>query len=924
MDRQLMARGGLAVHEAAGSYIAIDTTETSQSGNGSCVAKVGHVQLSGEASCLCVVNSTMWVGEASGKVSLLEAGTGRIITVLSKSRDVPVTVMRTARGIVWMGYTDGVLRVYNALSMNLIKETKLHNDYITDIAVTSDCDTVYSSSVDCRIRYWSTLFFATEGVRTLGECGGAVRSLKFYHRSLFSGGDDSRIIEWDTENKKRSHVLKAHSASVLTQTVYNGRLWSGSADGTVCVWSLSNVRGVPPECIHMITNPHEGPVTTLRAVGAKVWSVSAGQLYVWNPTSFELEIHCRLSKEKQITFDIAETATQMVCSKTWISSKATGSITILQSDDALPLHMCNEDSPDAIMKAKDNEGLIIQLLESQKALTAEVQTLRAQLAELKSHQGRSLTAGVLNPPMHDAINSPKSLVYAPRSPAFSSGIVHDGATDTTAAKNSDVRKKLNNMPFSAKWIDKLTVIPSIPQYVVVDSHVLLEKLVCFREELRKLIGSTEISQKNNFLYFAEEDDSVPLPIGFITLAELTLEEQKAVERICGGENPPFIVPPPSQLDNASDKRRLRRLINRVRPFNYVPSSASPKIRPMICTFFKNIQPSDEKSNDISSIIGGTDDIGYPPISFSLQAIIRDLATEVKKRTQGEELTSRCELPHTGAKVFKSQSPSCIQPDHPPMWREEDRTRGNDRIATRLPGIDLTLVVDKPTPYIGDAACYVEESCDRKNAGFIARIHALKRDVIKCAAHHPSIRVRACTADLLPSSAIDAASDAEEGLHQLGITSCILVRRLCSLAEKLEVEVRELKLVSCAPVTNDKEGGTGHLESVSHPIPGLVSLVSQMQENCQTAHELVIQHLLDEGRRIALQYGRLMDVLLQRHKPAARPAVSWEQTRPKRDRHFSSASCFSSSSSSSSVLEALDAYDALVEKVRIMERAFFAV
>ncbi|KAH9599238.1 WD40 repeat [Trypanosoma melophagium] len=907
--------GNAVLLEARSPYIAMDTRETMRGKRDSFIKKTKQFQLSGDITCLCSVDLTVWIGEKSGKVTVLDESTGDVITVLSKSRDVPISVMCVARGYVWVGYSDGVLRVYHAISKELVNQTHTHSDNITDIVTAPNSDVVYSSSLDSNIRYWNTNIFGNNNAGLLGRCGNAVRSLALFNNRLFSGGDDSRIIVWNTTSKESEHVLEVHSAPVLTLLVFRSQLWSGAADGTVCIWNLNDVLSDAPECVHMITNPHEGSVTSLKTVGLKVWSVSAGQIYVWNPSSFELEMHCRLGKDKNITLNMMETVTQVVSSKTWISYRESGDISILQSDDTLSREL--GENQENFLEAREKEELIIKLLQREKALSDEIEILQLQLAELKCQQEERSNVDLLkeSKKRDNRGFESSSPILTSNLPTTSSKIIDDN-TDTSNIKNKTYRQALNNIFSDDEHLKGLEMKNSVRRYVVVDAWVLLEKLNSLREEVGKLIESDKVVSENSCLYFTVKDGSPPLPIGSIALDELTEKEREEIKNICGCLNPPFVVPLISKLNSMNAKQNLRRIIRRVRLNHCVPSSAPPNLKNIIYDFVNSIYLFNDKSNDIFSGSMHTDDIGYPPISFYLNDILHNITTEVQRGLKNKQLPFDFNGIHGKRTVPLSRVGAPIESDKssPLHMKSHVKNYGGPEVYQ----IDKKHLFAEgfPDDFEANELHSINSNQNGEVSKILEQIYKVKRLVVESAAHSSSRSIQACTMDLFPSLSVKNFSSPLNELTELGKISCKLVKRLCHVVEKIEVELGEQKKMDSIKEKGISTPTAELSENTYDQTLGLFSLLSQMHENDEVIHELLFQCVLNESRRIAIQYGRLMDALLLRHQPFLRPSISWDDIQEEYSHPSSSSDFF--------ILEALHAYNALVEKVHTMEEAFFGV
>ncbi|KAF8290178.1 hypothetical protein TcBrA4_0135490 [Trypanosoma cruzi] len=911
INRQFLMGDGSKVTEPVIPYISIDTMKILEAHKKPYLTKAEHVKFTGEISCLCTVGSTIWVGEVSGKVSVVEVDTGKFLNIVLDHRGAAVIVMRTARGYVWAGFADGYLRVFNSLTIELVFEKKFHKDCITDIALSQNCDTAYSSSLDSYVCYWNTSFFAIESPRVLGDCRGAVRSLVLFHDLLFSGGDDSKIIEWNTVSKERKHVLAAHSAPILVLTICNNFLWSGSEDGVVCIWSLSDLDGGSPECIHMITNPHEGPITILKTVGLKVWSVSMGQVYIWNSSSFELEVHCRLSKEHHAFLNVMETVSQAFCSKTWIAYKNTGDITIVQSDDLLPLPLQNLCYWGDVNDNKDKDQLIDQLLESQKALTSEVLVLRAKLATLTPQQCQKGATDRFEPAKSDGTEKATLLNAVPKSFFFDSNENIDNMTNLTSLRSNKDDHGLSNIPFSIEGTNYSNFASHMPRYAMVDTHALLERLIYFHEQVGEIIGSSEVLYENNCLYLTDEKGRPPIPIGFITLAELTEKERITLMNICGGSRPPFLIPALTPTNQAEICQFIGGITSRLRGYRSILSLASSEKRLLINDSSNSVHALGKPTKYLSFFESEPDGVGFPPLSFYLNKIICEVMVGARRISQNYNSRLSNKRVDSMGKAFQGlkERRDAGQKQSSLSYGIKE-TESNEGLSFFSSDVNVLSLKEHVLP-LNDGPQSKGSDDDGRNATLMQRITFLKRQLVGCVTSHSSNQVKTCARNLPPLTYTDEFSDMESEMEELSAISFGLTRRLCRLVEKLETEVQEQKLLKSIFGAVDESCRKNHTDDTRQQFPGLVSLFNRMQENNLVAHEFVIQYLLEVGGKIALQYGCLMDTLLQRQNPSAYSSISWG---------YESGRC---NVQSSSLLDSLNEYSILVEKVHAVEAVFFA-
>lgn len=67
-------------------------------------------------------------------------------------------------------------------------------------------------------------------------------SLAIADGKLFSGSYDYTIKVWSTSSLQRVKTLQGHTDAVRALAVANGKLFSGSYDGTVRVWDVATLQ----------------------------------------------------------------------------------------------------------------------------------------------------------------------------------------------------------------------------------------------------------------------------------------------------------------------------------------------------------------------------------------------------------------------------------------------------------------------------------------------------------------------------------------------------------------------------------------------------------------------------------------------------------------------------------------------------------
>ncbi len=106
---------------------------------------------------------------------------------------------------------------------------------------------------------------------------GAVRSLAAFDGKLFSGSSDGTIKVWELETGQCTATITDNHGSVYSLAVFNGKLFSASDDCTIKVWDLKT-----GECTATLTG-HEDSVLSLAVFDENLFSASDdGTIKVWD------------------------------------------------------------------------------------------------------------------------------------------------------------------------------------------------------------------------------------------------------------------------------------------------------------------------------------------------------------------------------------------------------------------------------------------------------------------------------------------------------------------------------------------------------------------------------------------------------------------------------------------------------------------
>eukprot|EP01063_Lacrimia_lanifica_P024452 TRINITY_DN32357_c0_g1_i1.p1 TRINITY_DN32357_c0_g1~~TRINITY_DN32357_c0_g1_i1.p1 ORF type:complete len:1690 (+),score=748.32 TRINITY_DN32357_c0_g1_i1:442-5070(+) len=236
-----------------------------------------------EAVCAEVVSSgQVWTGEADGTIRIWNAKTCKRINTTDQKKDVYCSSLLEVPGTdgsisVWAGFTDAVIRVFSSVhpydvKLSLRRHGPGSKIHCLTPQIGGHC--VFSGGQDGQIYQWDIR--THQCVNQFAGHRGGVRCLIADADILYSGSDDHAIAVWDIYGRDRVE-WRGHTGSVLHLVKTDRHIWSGSEDETVRIWNIDT-----GECLSVLREPHCGIITAMNLVGDKVWTSSAGSLFMWS------------------------------------------------------------------------------------------------------------------------------------------------------------------------------------------------------------------------------------------------------------------------------------------------------------------------------------------------------------------------------------------------------------------------------------------------------------------------------------------------------------------------------------------------------------------------------------------------------------------------------------------------------------------
>ncbi|MCC7373183.1 MAG: serine/threonine protein kinase [Verrucomicrobiales bacterium] len=191
----------------------------------------------GEGNVLAMSDDgqTLAVGSPGGRVTLMEAGTGRKQRVLEVTDEYTMAVAVSNGGAILAsagGFTDSVIKLWDVSSGEVVAQLKGHRSYINAMAMSLDGQWLASGSGDQTIRIWN--WKEGRSVRTLRGHASQVFDVAFSPdgQTLASGSRDGSVKLWNLS-------VSAQHQEVDVLPDVSG-VWSFSPDGE---WIIAVVNG---------------------------------------------------------------------------------------------------------------------------------------------------------------------------------------------------------------------------------------------------------------------------------------------------------------------------------------------------------------------------------------------------------------------------------------------------------------------------------------------------------------------------------------------------------------------------------------------------------------------------------------------------------------------------------------------------------
>ena len=239
----------------------------------------------------------VWTAEEGSWIRVRDPVSGDVQSqhLLKASKEVTSMCASADGASVWCGLAEGAISVFSTTTKAAVAELVLHNGRVTSIVSSGSSDLIFSASADGRCAAWSRRSFHC--VWATQVCDGPVTAIGVddANSMLYAGSEDGIIRTLGLHGGQLvSHLSMAgHDGAVNKLMVVRAgghgasHLWSGGADCTIRVWSVSLPSTTyadavtPGTCLatltdhktavkHLVSCPGEGKVWTASSDGFAV------------------------------------------------------------------------------------------------------------------------------------------------------------------------------------------------------------------------------------------------------------------------------------------------------------------------------------------------------------------------------------------------------------------------------------------------------------------------------------------------------------------------------------------------------------------------------------------------------------------------------------------------------------------------------
>ncbi|KAJ1501315.1 hypothetical protein HMI54_015840 [Coelomomyces lativittatus] len=156
-----------------------------------------------------------------------------------------VTSLAYHKGSIFSGSHHGIIKVFNETTCQLTSSIQGHSETVWALAVDDVHPRFYSTGKDARIKAWSTdtCALTTTPLWTLEGHKNKIYSLAHANDRLYSGSADATVRIWSVVDEPNCVTsIEAHQSCINALVVHSPWMLTASNDKTVKKWDLNTLQ----------------------------------------------------------------------------------------------------------------------------------------------------------------------------------------------------------------------------------------------------------------------------------------------------------------------------------------------------------------------------------------------------------------------------------------------------------------------------------------------------------------------------------------------------------------------------------------------------------------------------------------------------------------------------------------------------------
>eukprot|EP01062_Namystynia_karyoxenos_P066528 TRINITY_DN6045_c0_g1_i1.p1 TRINITY_DN6045_c0_g1~~TRINITY_DN6045_c0_g1_i1.p1 ORF type:complete len:1130 (+),score=505.62 TRINITY_DN6045_c0_g1_i1:119-3508(+) len=242
-------------------------------------------------NCMLAHDRYLWVGLSDGYLRVFDQRTLALVSEV-KQHAGPVMCLLGVGPHVFSGGSDWQIYVWEPKDFRCIGQLSGHQNQVNCLA--AEGDFIFSGGEDQAIRCWTWDPVGREGEEIIdnwpkvGHAGG-IRSIVINEIFLFSASSDGALKVWNTQTGQLVKYLDQRGTDrgaqirivCLERDPAAQRIWAGSTDGVISVWDAQQLHRVGRLDSHSESYVKD-LLMCVRLSSMKVWGVNdSGEVKVW-------------------------------------------------------------------------------------------------------------------------------------------------------------------------------------------------------------------------------------------------------------------------------------------------------------------------------------------------------------------------------------------------------------------------------------------------------------------------------------------------------------------------------------------------------------------------------------------------------------------------------------------------------------------